>query len=423
MSIELKKGVRLSVVPTEKFKTIRILFRFQAPLQKEIIAKRTLLSSLLETNCATYPTQTQMSARLAELYGASFSTYVSRKGKQHWFDISVNMVNGSYLHEENLFEEVIEFVKEAIFSPNIKNGAFDEATFLREKENLMQYIHSTREDKQYYASLRLNELFFEDCPVQSLPSFGTVSLLDEETAQSIAEYYQTMLQTDLLDIVVMGDISEEKVRAAMETLPFVDRESAALPIFYEGEKTKNIIKEQIDSEPINQSRLALAYSIPYRYGAKEYAALQVFNGIFGSYPHSKLFQTVREKQSMAYSIQSSFDSFRGIMSVSAGIASKNRDKAIKSIHACFDEMVAGTISKSEIEKTKEMIKNSYLQGLDRPGALIEMAFMEELMPEQYKSPEVWQELISAVSLEEIKEVAKNIKLACVYFLEGSMEED
>ncbi|MDR2832994.1 MAG: insulinase family protein [Streptococcaceae bacterium] len=422
MSIQLKKGVQLTVIPTEKFKTIRLLFRFQANLRQDTIAKRTLLSSLLETNSAKYPSQTQMSAKLAELYGASFSTYVSRKGNQHWFDVSVNMINGSYLQEDNLLEEMVDFVKEALFHPNIKNGAFDEATFNREKENLLQYIDSTKDDKQFYAALRLNELFFKDDVVHALPSFGTKELYEVQTPKTLADYYQNMLETDLLHIVVLGDVEEEKVAKIMEKLPFKDREINQPDIFYTPSVT-NIIAEQIDHEPINQSKLALAYHLPYRYDSKEYIALQVFNGIFGAYPHSKLFQNVREKQSMAYTIQSSYDSFRGILKVGAGIDRKNRGQVMKSIHLALEEMKLGQIHHEEINKTKEMLKSSYLQGLDRPNTLIEIEFMKELLPKSYMKSQDWQEKVDAVTIEDIKEVAKNIHLAAVYFLEGSLEEE
>ncbi len=51
-------------------------------------------------------------------------------------------------------------------------------------------------------------------------------------------------------------------------------------------------------------------------------ALQVFNGIFGGFPHSKLFMNVREKEHLAYYASSSIDTFRGFMTVQTGIDGK-----------------------------------------------------------------------------------------------------
>jgi len=362
-----------------------------------------------------------MSAKLAELYGASFSTYISRKGNQHWFDVNVNMVNGAYLHDDTLFEQAVDFIKEALFAPKIKNEAFDQDTFVREKDNLIRYIESTKDDKGYYASLKLNELFFGKESVQSVPSFSSVELLEPLDAKMLADYYQEMLANDLIHIIVLGDVEEEAVVKALSVLPFADRQVEESDVFYYSPK-RPVIKELLERQAINQSKLAMAYELPYRYDAKEYGALQVFNGIFGAYPHSKLFQSVREKESMAYSIQSSFDSFRGILSVTAGINRKNRQRVMKLVHHALEEIAQGQITSSELEKTKELLNNSFLQSLDRPAALIEIEFMREMLPMCYRTPAAWKEAIDSVTIEDVKEVAKHLNLACLYFLEGTKEE-
>ncbi|GMA53302.1 hypothetical protein GCM10025857_46590 [Alicyclobacillus contaminans] len=79
MAISLQSGVNLTVIPTEKFKTVRLFFHFSTEHQKKIAAKRTLLTSLLETNSLHYPSQTQLSEKLADLYGASFGLNVGKK--------------------------------------------------------------------------------------------------------------------------------------------------------------------------------------------------------------------------------------------------------------------------------------------------------------------------------------------------------
>lgn len=50
MSIQLNEGVHLHVLPTKKYKTIRIMLKFRAPLNKHTITKRAMLANLLETN-------------------------------------------------------------------------------------------------------------------------------------------------------------------------------------------------------------------------------------------------------------------------------------------------------------------------------------------------------------------------------------
>ena len=60
------------------------LIRFATDVTKENASYRTLLSSLLETSSANYPTNKQMNEHLSELYGASFGSGTGKKGNQHF---------------------------------------------------------------------------------------------------------------------------------------------------------------------------------------------------------------------------------------------------------------------------------------------------------------------------------------------------
>lgn len=419
MTIQLKKGVFLTVEPTEKFKTIRILIRFQTMLNATTISKRSLLASLLETNSKLYDTQTKMSEELANLYGASFNTYVSRKGNHHWLNFSMNLINGSYINDETLLQSVVDFLKEVIFRPNVVNGAFEEVTFTREKENLKQYIDSMKEDKQYYASTKLNELYFDDAPLQSMASFGTIEAIEKETAQSVATYYQSLLAKDIVDIIVIGDVSEEEVIDMFDNLPFEDRADTKLPeIFFEAAPPK-LIREKVEHEQIKQSKLNLGYYLPVDYGTKEYFPLLVFNGIFGGFSHSRLFMNIREKQSLAYYANSSFDTFRSLLTVQTGIDAKNREQVLHLIHQELESIRQGKIMDEELNQTKEMLKNSYLLSLDNSRVLMEQAFIHRILPRVFYTEKQWMELVEGVTKEDVRKIAQQIELAAVFFLEGT----
>lgn len=79
MTISLAENVTLHVIPTKKYKTTRVLIRFATDVTKENASYRTLLSSLLETSSANYPTNKQMNEHLSELYGASFGSGTGKK--------------------------------------------------------------------------------------------------------------------------------------------------------------------------------------------------------------------------------------------------------------------------------------------------------------------------------------------------------
>lgn len=417
MVYQLAEGVNLHVLPTKQYKTIRIFIRFTARLQQEVITKRSLLSSMLETNSLNYPDQTKLSAKLAELYGASFGLSVRKKGNLHWLNAGISFVNGEYVNDPNLFSQAVDFLKEVLFYPNIKNQQFDQLTFDLEKNNLHLYLESLKEDKQTFASYALQELYFENSPEQKIPSLGVVEELDKITARSLAAYYQEMMANDQIDIFVVGDVDPDKAAEAVGQLPFEPRETAHPELFYTQPQV-NIVKERQVREPIVQAKLNLAYQTNVYYDEPERFALMVFNGLFGGFPHSKLFMNVREKESLAYYASSSVDTFRGFMSVQTGIDEKNRNQVLRLIHEQLESLRNGEITDLELAQTKAMLRNQYLLSLDSPQAAIEASFLDSWLPETKLSDEEWLKRMESVTIKEIQQVAEQIELQAIFFLAG-----
>lgn len=417
--IELKKGVRLHVIATKKYKTIQIYGRFTTRLTKEIMTKRALLANLLETNSLRYPDQTKLSGQLAELYGASFGLNVGRKGNLHWLDIGLGIVNGKYVDDPKLLPTAMDFLKEILFYPNIQDGKFDEQTFQLEKENLQSYIETLQEDKQTMASLKIKETYFTD-EAQKLPSFGTVDDLESETNEGLAAYYQEMITQDQVDLFVIGDVEEAEMAELFKELPFAERKES-FPAIYYYQASDNVIREQQVQETVTQGKLNLAYSTDVYYEDTDRFALLVFNGLFGGFPHSKLFMNVREKASLAYYASSSFDTFRGYLQVQTGINSDNRQKVLRLIEEQLLELQAGNFTDLAFQQTKAMLKNHYLLGLDSMQNAIETTYLAQWLPQSKLTDEEWLRRLDAVTPKDVQKVAKKIRLQAIFFLDGGQQ--
>jgi len=421
MSIELTQGVTLHVLPTEKYKTTRIMIRFAAELDKATISKRTLLSSLMETNSLTYPTQSDISRKLAELYGAGFSIDVMKKGSRHFFTVTLNLVDESLLSSgSTVFEDGVAFLRDILFHPNVTGGQFDQETFEREQRNLVKYIASVFDDKQSYAALSLQELYFANSDSQKTPSFGTTEDILKETAASLAAYYQQMLAEDAVDIFVMGNMEEQYVAQCFEGFGLAPRQPVSGGLFY-NQPVQNIIRQKTETLPVIQSKLNLGYFTDIYFHDEQYFPLLVFNGLFGGFPHSKLFMNVREAHSLAYYASSSIDTFRGMMTVQTGIDGANRDKVLRLISEQLKELAQGIVSDTELLQTKRMLQNQYLLSLDNQRALMEQRFLEMQLPQSRITDEEWLERVAAVSLDDVQRVAQQTKLQAVYFMEGGAE--
>ncbi len=415
MSIQLTEGVNLHIMPTEKYKTVRIVMKFRAPLDKETITKRALLSSLIETNSEKYPTQTALRSELSSLFGASFGTSVTKKGKVHILTVSLSVVNEKYLTmSDSILTKSIDFLKEIIFNPNVSDGHFDKATFTREKENLVDYYDSIADDKQTYANLELQKLFFDEAS-QKIPSIGTKEDLAEITETSLYNYYKKMLQEDQIDVYVLGDINEKQLMTQLKEFPFESRGIIQPELFYKQADFKKM-NSKTESQDIKQAKFNLGYTTDIFYLQNNYYAGQLFNGLFGGFPHSKLFVNVREKESLAYYASSSLDTFRGMMIVQTGIDSKKLDQVKEIVTLQLKEMQIGNFTEEDMDQTKQMLKNQLLQSEDNSGAVIERTYSNQLAKNEVIRIEEWMKRIEAVTKEEIIEVANRVKLKATFFL-------
>ncbi|WP_371609610.1 EF-P 5-aminopentanol modification-associated protein YfmF [Streptococcus sp. 27098_8_73] len=414
--MEIIKGVHLHFIQSEKFKTNKIKVRFSAPMSEKTIAGRVLTASMLETSNALYPTSQAFREKLANLYGANYSTSLSRRGLVHYLDINLSFVRDQFLSRKNMLaDEILDFLKASLFFPLSNGQAFDTKTFEIEKRNVLTDLEAEIENHFYHAHRELNNLFY-DLPEMRIPRVGTIELVEKETAETSFASFQQMLNQDQIDFFFIGDFNEIAVREKIQEFQFSEREQP-LQLSYQ-QNYSNITREKLEQRDVHQSIVELAYHFSSQYGDRSHLPLIVLNGLLGGFAHSKLFVNVREKESLAYTISSNFDIFSGLMRIYAGIDRANRTKTIALINRQILDLKRGHFTDEELEQTKNMLKNSILLAQDRQNTLIERAYMSSVLGKKFLSLEAWLKALENVSKADLIEAAQQLKLQAIYFMEG-----
>lgn len=385
--MEIIKGVHLHFIQSEKFKTNKIKVRFSAPMSEKTIAGRVLTASMLETSNALYPTSQAFREKLANLYGANYSTSLLRRGLVHYLDINLSFVRDQFLSRKNMLaDEILDFLKASLFFPLSNGQAFDTKTFEIEKRNVLTDLEAEIENHFYHAHRELNNLFY-DLPEMRIPRVATIELVEKETAETSFAAFQQMLNQDQIDFFFIGDFNEIAVREKIQEFQFSEREQP-LQLSYQ-QNYSNITREKLEQRDVHQSIVELAYHFSSQYGDRSHLPLIVLNGLLGGFAHSKLFVNVREKESLAYTISSSFDIFSGLMRIYAGIDRANRTKTIALINRQILDLKRGHFTDEELEQTKNMLKNSILLAQDRQNTLIERAYMSSVLGKKFLSLDAW----------------------------------
>ena len=414
--MEIIKGVHLHFIQSEKFKTNKIKVRFSAPMSEKTIAGRVLTASMLETSNALYPTSQAFREKLANLYGANYSTSLSRRGLVHYLYINLSFVRDQFLSRKNMLADgILDFLKASLFFPLSNGQAFDTKTFEIEKRNVLTDLEAEIENHFYHAHRELNNLFY-DLPEMRIPRVATIELVEKETAETSFAAFQQMLNQDQIDFFFIGDFNEIAVREKIQECQFSEREQP-LQLSYQ-QNYSNITREKLEQRDVHQSIVELAYHFSSQYGDSGHLPLIVLNGLLGGFAHSKLFVNVREKESLAYTISSNFDIFSGLMRIYAGIDRANRTKTIALINRQILDLKRGHFTDEELEQTKNMLKNSILLAQDRQNTLIERAYMSSVLGKKFLSLEAWLKALENVSKADLIEAAQQLKLQAIYFMEG-----
>ncbi|KMP24640.1 insulinase family protein [Bacillus albus] len=412
-------GLRVHIIPTDKYKTNTFVFRFKAPLNEETVTERALLPYVLQSATEKLPSVIRLRQYLEELYGSSLAVDVSKKGEDHIISIYVDIANEVYLHDAPpLFEKALSMLSDIVLHPATEGNGFLPSIVESEKRALLQRIEATYDDKMRYANERLIE---EMCKVEPyrLSANGKKESVSSITNESLYQYYQKVLAEDEMDLYIIGDISENAVDLvskyfSISTHPVRERNVLL-------HKRNNEEKEVVEQQELKQSKLHIGYRTFITYKDEDYFALQLFNGLFGGFSHSKLFVNVREKNSLAYYAASRFESHKGLLFVMSGIEAKNYEKAVEIIKEQMLAMQNGDFSEEEMHQTKSVIQNQILEAIDTPRGFVEMLY-HGIISDRTRPVEEWLTGIESVTKEEIVKVAKNIELDTIYFLQGTEGE-
>lgn len=421
MRKKIAAGVYLNTIPTKKFKTTRMVITFiSKPKTTRQVASRALLTNYLEMSNEKFETQIEISKELSKMYGAGLGTGVSKKGNYSVTTFSLSYVESKYLkNTKDLLNQAQDFLKTIIFQPMFKSPLRDEV-FERQKNNIITYLESMRDDKQAYAQKKLRELYFES-EIQAASALGKLEDFKKLTLADLIKSHEEMINSERVEILVAGNIDEQAVYTSFKELGFKNRlEEYPLDDVIFSQKLSDVKFEDELQAGLLQSKLNLAYKLPVEFrGANHYAAL-VFNSLFGGSAQSLLFTEVREKNSLAYYANSSFDPFREYLMVQTGIDGKNKDKVIAIIEEQLRKIQAGEFSDELLEQNKMNLINLYISRLDSQVALIARA-QTDIMFDSTVQANDWVKKIKEVTKEDIKEVAQLVKLQAVYYL-GAKEE-
>ncbi|MEG0329566.1 MAG: pitrilysin family protein [Longicatena sp.] len=415
--MQLQKGIQLHFIKTTKFKDIGISIRFRNTLSERNAAPRSLLALMLCDRSFTYDTKEKMNAVLDRMYGATLNAQTAGYGKAQVLEIKTKIVNPSYINYEiDLLKESFIFLHEILFAPLLSEEVFQES-----KAILLAKIERNEDDPSQFAISEGLKFAGVNTPL-AISSLGEKKRVKEITLNDIKKAYQSLLQEDLIDIIICGDVDEEITKEnVLKQLVFTPRESN-IASYYRVENNLHE-EEHFAYKKISQSSIMMTWFTNTSVKDEAYYALRVANAMLGQYSTSLLFQEVREKNSLCYSIFSNLISYDGALGVTTGVEKANIAKSVALIKEQFKKIVDNDFSDELFNVSKEMIVNSLKASNDNMNSLFALQYQNILLQNTYTTNDVIA-LVESVKREQVVQALSLCELKMTYVLsQGEANEE
>jgi len=414
---EIKKGIKLHTIKTEKFKTNLIAIMLTTKLNRENVTKNALVPAVLRRGTKNLTTQEEINKKLEEMYGASLDCGLDKTGDNQVLKFYIETVNDEFLPQEaeNMLKTSLEKIFEFVFNPYLENGCFKKKYVEQEKENIKQIIDGKIDNKARYSLDRCIEEMYKDKPY-GLYKYGYVEDMKNINEKNLYEYYQQLINECKIDIFVSGIIDEETeniIKNNENIIKLKDRE----PQYNEPEiiakrtEKENDVQESMD---VTQGKLIIGMDLDIDDDNLRFDVM-IYNSIFGGSANSKLFQNVREKASLAYTASSSYYRFKNNIFINCGIEIKNYEKALEIIKQQIEDMKKGDFTDEEVENAKKGIIASIKTIDDEQDTEITYFFSQELSKSKCNI-EQYMQRISEVTKDKVVDVANKVSINTVYFL-------
>ncbi len=404
---------KLHIIKTDKFKTITVGVAFRRKIIKEEITIRNLLKELMINATESYPDERKLIIATENLYDLKLLASNYRVGNYTILSFRTRFLNEKYT-EDGMNKESIKFLIDMIFRPKL------DVDIDKCKKKIEKSILSLRDNKIKYSLYKLLETT-ETMPY-AYNGYGYIPDLEKITLDDIRAYYDSLIKEDIVDVYVVGDVDEAEIKSTFReyfklTTFHKDKISLIAPELCVPKK----ILEFREKDNVNQTQLAILCGTNGLTDDERKYILPVYSEMLGGSANSILFDSVREKNSYAYYVNSLIKSYDNFMVIYSGIEKDNDKNVIKIINKSLKSIGKGNFPLDKFDSAKETLISGIMASLDNPMGIISNYYAKELVGSLDASERI--EKIKKVTKEDIVNVSKKIHVNRIFIMEADNEKD
>ena len=283
-----------------------------------------------------------------------------------------------------------------------------------ERNVVLEEIAMNDDDPSDTAHEAFTAKLFGDTPL-GRPILGTVDSINAITRDQIVEHYQARYTSQHLVVSAAGNLDHDTVVQLVAQAFGKALDHAAEPVpprlngSHSGPGTAAGVGTTLVSRTIEQANLVLGCEAMARTDDRRFA-LGVLNAAFGGGMSSRLFQEVREKRGLAYSVYSfsAQHADAGMWGIYVGCLPAKADEVLAICAEEITRVVEGGLSDAELARGKGQVRGSIVLGLEDPSSRMSRLGKSELVYPRLEPVDEVLTSINAVTHDDVRAVAAEI---------------
>jgi predicted Zn-dependent peptidase len=309
-----------------------------------------------------------------------------------------------------------------ILSDLVLNPVFDVNDIARERGVIMEEIKMDEDNPDYLVHEIFTQNFWKDHPLGK-PILGTKETVKRFERELILDAYQHRFAPGNIIISAAGHLDHDKFVELV-----INHFQHMKPMSNGFHSTQPKIVSRIvlrNKKALEQVQLCLGVPCHPIAHEKRHAGY-ILNTLLGGGMSSRLFQNIRERQGLAYSIYSDLNPYRdtGCMAVYAGTSLASAAKVVESVVTEFRKLKNEAVSEEELRRAKAQLKGSLMLSLESSTARMSNLARQEMYFEHYYDLDELIAKIEAVTSEDLAKLANeffqtdSIAVTCLGNLTG-----
>lgn len=293
-----------------------------------------------------------------------------------------------------------------VLSDMFFNSIFAKKDIALEKKVVLEEIGMYEDSPEELVHDILSETVWDGSAI-GYPILGTRKTLRGINEDMIRKYMNDRYTTNNTVISVAGNFDED---ALNEILEKYFGHWGSTKESQQGSQNVNFRSEvSVKEKETEQVHICIGFEGIKNGDVKMYPLLAV-NNILGGGMSSRLFQKIREKKGLVYSIYSYPTTYNdaGLFTIYAGMKPENLEDVTKLIYDEVRLIQKKGITTQELQKSKEQLKGNYILGLESTSSRMNSIGKSELMLGYIHTPEEILHKIEAIKMEGVEYIVQNI---------------